>query len=168
MSWRQVQPRPWCANGPNTTRAVAESSLCQYTQEKQDRASGVPRRCPAPPWGRAGLSRGEVLHVPSTVHSCWQAAISPSHNITHRTGQKAWLSHLFHPKFHQQWEQTWIYVPASLSYPACSRLCGIDGNKEHGCVSHWCNKPVRGAGTTFQLHQEQSSRLPGSAGSQGF
>lgn len=47
VSWQQVQPRPWCAHGPNTTRAVGE--LSQYTYQKQDRVRGTPRRQPAPP-----------------------------------------------------------------------------------------------------------------------
>lgn len=54
------------------------------------------------------------------------------------------------------------------SYPACSRLLGRDGNEEHCCVSLRCNQPVHGARTTFQLYQEESSRIPGSWGSQGF
>lgn len=101
------------------------------------------------------LEQGWAMKRTDLAHSlyCWQTAgwgtvISPYHNITHGIRGKAQLSHSFHPRYHQQWKQTWI------PHPACSRLLGTDGNEKHCCVSPWCNQPVHGARTPFHLHQE--------------
>lgn len=103
VSCTRGQPRPWGMRGPSTiTREVAEPSLCNVPKKS--------RRVP-----RTVLTWTTLENLTYSWQTAgWGAAVSPRHDSMHRMRGKALFGHPFHPKFHQQRDQTWIYVTAPL------------------------------------------------------